>query len=76
MKKREPPSIKVLVYIPIYASAVIGGLALASTLRAKEWGIYDWQGLLLAFLLMAFLVTFVMTPLLIVQQLLEEKEER
>ena len=63
---------KWLLYVPLYTSAVLGGLALAATLKAKGWDPWDWQGLIVALVVLFALIMLVMSPLLIVAAILKD----
>lgn len=68
-------AVKWLVRIPLYTSGGITAWALSATLHARDWEPLSWQALVLSFVLLVVLVWLVMTPLLVVQQLLEQAED-
>lgn len=67
-------SYRILIEVPLWSSAVVAGLAGASTLRAKGWDPFSWQGILLALIMVVFLVGLIMTPLLVLKQVLADYE--
>jgi len=69
---REPHA-KWLIEIPLWASAILTGLAGASVAAARDWDFFSWQGVLLAIALVSFLIFFVMAPLLVLKQILEDE---
>ena len=68
-------AIKWLIRIPLYTSGGISAWATAATLHAKDWEPLSWQALTFASVLLVMLIWLVMTPLLVVEQLLERAEE-
>jgi hypothetical protein len=65
---------RILINVPLFASAVPAALAIASTMHAKNIEEGTWQFWTLSISVLAFLIFFVMSPLLILDQIIERDE--
>lgn len=68
----RPPD-KLLIFVPMYASVVPAAAFLSVLFHDTDK--VGWKAFAIAFLTMAYMVAFVMTPLLIAEQVLKELSE-
>lgn len=65
-------SYKWLIYVPLYASTALGGLAITAMMHRYEWDPLGWQTIVFGAGVIAFITALVMAPLLILQSILED----